>query len=319
MEALEVSGYTEQEKIQIALQHLVPTLRKSFHLKTAQLGFTAPVVQHLVRYYTREAGVRQLQRDLRQMAQKVIRSLVGSKSSKPKSVPLDVAHVQKYLGRPRFLDEPKDLVLPPGVAVGLAYTSVGGDILYIESRLGVQGRRPEGSQGGSGVGRLLLTGSLGQVMQESAQTALSFIQSRHTLLGLAPELVEQSHIHMHLPDGATPKDGPSAGVAIMCALASLFLDKPLPHGLSMTGEITLRGQVLAIGGVKEKLLAAHRYGKRMIILPKANWNDLEDLPADVLADFELYPVEWMEDALRIARLIEAEVPVTPSVFVKLES
>jgi ATP-dependent Lon protease len=187
------------------------------------------------------------------------------------------------------------VVLPFGVAIGLAYTSFGGDILYIESRK---------SQATDGKGGMTVTGSLGKVMKESVQTAFSFILSQCDLLGLKSEGIEKSHLHIHFPDGATPKDGPSAGIAILSTLVSLFSERAIPARFAMTGEITLRGKVLPVGGIKEKFLAAHRYGKRDIIFPRENWTDLDELPMEVLKDLRLYPVDNMIEALLITGLVD---------------
>ncbi len=293
MDAVNISGYSENEKIEIAKSYIVPELRKDLGLSGQQFQIDKLALTSLIRHYTREAGVRQLKRELQRLGRKVVRSLVsGERRTRSSKINNDT--LVSLLGPPRYIEEPRDAVLPAGVALGLAYTSVGGDILYIESAK---------SETFEKSGQLKLTGSLGKVMQESAQAVLSFLKSRAILIGLSEKTIDQSYVHLHLPDGGTPKDGPSAGVAIMCALASLFTERAIPVNLAMTGEITLRGQVLPVGGIREKLLAAHRYGKHRVIIPAANWLDLEDLPANVVSDLEIYPVKTMEEVLSIVGLI----------------
>jgi ATP-dependent Lon protease len=295
LELVELSSYTEHEKIAIASRHLLPAIRKDLALTKAQLDPSARALTALVRQYTREAGVRQLKRELTALGRKAVKAMLEGRAPvrvTPESLP-------KLLGQPRFLEEPNDLRLAAGVAIGLAYTSVGGDILYIETNT---------TLGGDGKGaRLSLTGSLGKVMRESAHAALSYltalVHAKPDALAIPHERLMRSHIHLHLPDGATPKDGPSAGVAIMCAIASLLMGRPLSAKLAMTGEITLRGQVLAIGGLKEKLLAAHRYGKTTIIIPAANQHELAALPKEILRELEIHPVRTMEEALLHAGLL----------------
>lgn len=303
MEVIELSSYTETEKVQIAKLHILPKIRKDLKLSANEFSIEEQTSRQIIRKYTREAGVRQLSREYGAIGRKVVRRLM----SKKRVLPINTETLQDYLGQPRFIDEPSHNFLPHGVAIGLAYTSFGGDILYIESR------RSMSLEGKSGV--LTVTGSLGKVMKESVQTVFSYILSQCIQLGLSMEQVEKSHLHIHFPDGATPKDGPSAGVAILCALVSLFSEKTVPADFAMTGEITLRGKVLPVGGIKEKLLAAHRYGKKRIILPKENWIDLEDLPQDVLNELTLYPIDNMMEALLITGVIsEAEGITCPKPF-----
>jgi ATP-dependent Lon protease len=308
MEVLELSGYTESEKANIARNHLIPRMQLQLGLEAEQVQFSNELLQLIIRHYTREAGVRQLDRQIFSIGRKHVRQLVEKKSELSAEIPPE--QLLHLLGIPRYLEEPRDKKLPAGVAVGLAYTSFGGDIMYIESRKSV---------GQEGRGKLMLTGSLGKVIQESAQAVYSFLLSNAEIFGLDSKEMEASTIHIHLPDGATPKDGPSAGVALLCTLASLFSGKSLPSALAMTGEITLRGQVLAVGGIKEKLLAAHRYQKTKIIIPASNWMDLDDLPAEVLDDLELYPVSSMADVLTITGLIPYAVgqqAILPVKYVK---
>ena len=305
MDTLNIPGYTPQEKMMIAKEHIIPDLRKELKLSTRQLNLSDSIIKLVINHYTREAGVRQLKREFETLGRKVVSSIVHKKSV-ANSLKITRNNLMDQLGPPKFLDEPKDKALMPGVSIGLAYTSVGGDILYIESRKVTSS---------SGKGRLLLTGSLGKVMQESAQTCLSFILAHAEELGLKQKEIEESDIHLHFPDGATPKDGPSAGNAILSALVSLLKDKPIESTFAMTGEITLRGQVLPVGGIKEKLLAAHRYGKRKIIIPWSNWLDLDDLPKEVTKDLSIYPVKNMMDVLSITKLVKGKA-IKPSRYVK---
>ncbi|MBP6218982.1 MAG: endopeptidase La [Oligoflexales bacterium] len=313
MEILEIRGYTEREKLKIANSHLIPSIAKDLSLSSDKWKISEEALLQMIRFYTREAGMRQLRRELMTIGRKVVKSIVeagrtgkpslkGSRATASSLTEISEDNLYEYLGSPTYIEEPKDKILPPGVAIGLAYTSVGGDILYIESR------KLQKVEGGGG---LTLTGSLGTVMKESAQTALSFLISHAELLGLETELIIKSQIHLHLPDGATPKDGPSAGIAILCTLSSLFLGKSIPSDFAMTGEITLRGQVLPVGGIKEKLLAAHRYGKKKIILPRKNWSDLEELPPEVLKELSFFPVQHMFEPLLITGLCQSSLVKKP--------
>jgi ATP-dependent Lon protease len=291
METIELSSYTETEKVHIAKTHIIPSVRKELRLSASEFAIDEDIYRLVIRKYTREPGVRQLRRDFSAIGRKVVRRIVARK----KLVGVHSQNLHEYLGQPRFSEEPHSTILPYGVAIGLAYTSFGGDILYIESRK---------SHAIDGKGGMTVTGSLGKVMKESVQTAFSFILSQSEMLGLKAEVVEKSHLHIHFPDGATPKDGPSAGVAILCTLVSLFSERAIPAQFAMTGEITLRGKVLPVGGIKEKFLAAHRYGKRDIIMPRENWTDLDDLPMEVIKDLRLYPIDNMTDALLITGLLD---------------
>lgn len=293
METIEISGYTDKEKVSIAQDHLIPKIKKKLMLNEQQLNFDPTTLSSIIHQYTREAGVRQLNRQLNKIGRKIVRGIVEKKASHKESI--SEKDLYEYLGVPKFFDEPRDSKLMPGVSIGLAYTSVGGDILYIESRQlpSFEGRP-----------KLMLTGSLGKVMQESAQTVLSFLLSNAERYGINKDSMEKNAVHIHLPDGATPKDGPSAGVALLCAMTSLYTGKAISNSLAMTGEITLRGQVLPVGGIKEKLLAAHRYNKKDVIIPAKNWLDLEELPEDILQEMNLYPVYYMEEVLNIAKLLD---------------
>lgn len=300
MEVIGIEGYTDQEKVKIAVHHVIPEVRQRLGLSAAQFQLGEKTLQFMIRHYTREAGVRQLKRDIALIGRKVVRSLVEqNKKYLTKVTPHNVSH---WLGQPRYLTESQDLQLPPGVAIGLAYTSDGGDILLIESK---KYRALDGK------GRMHLTGFLGNVMRESADAVLTFLRVHGDELGVSPKEIDESVIHIHLPDGGTPKDGPSAGIAMLCALVSLFTGRSMDIDLAMTGEITLRGQVLPIGGVKEKILAAVRYGKTRIILPTANGHDLEDVPRDILRRIELIPVRSMRQVLMVAGLLPATASELP--------
>lgn len=288
MEVVELPSYTETEKLEIARKHLAPKARKELGLGAFKVSDV--VLLNMIRQYTREAGVRQLQRGLMTIGRKLVLAQVEGRK-----VPLvNETTLPKFLGPVRFQDEPNEARLAPGVALGLAYTSVGGDILYVETSL---------SPVPHGKGRLTLTGSLGRVMKESAQAAWAYLAGlAHKQGGFDPQLFSTSHLHLHLPGGAVPKDGPSAGLAILCAIASQMTGRALSAKLAMTGEISLRGQVLPIGGLKEKLLAAHRYGKRRVLIPAGNKADLEQVPREVLRDLEILTVSTLEEALTLAGL-----------------
>lgn len=291
MDAVEVSSYTDQEKIQIAKKHIVPHLLKELRLTKDDWTLNDQVLHAVLRQYTREAGVRQLKRELTRLGRKLV--LYLTEHPRRKAPAITVESLPQWLGVRKFMEEPNDGTLMPGVSIGLAYTEFGGEILYIESRL-----HPVGA----GKGLLRLTGNVGKVMQESAQAVVSYLGQYTHELGLREELFMESDIHIHLPDGATPKDGPSAGIAILCALVSAATRKPLRADLAMTGEITLRGQVLPIGGLKEKVLAAHRYGKKMVLFPEGNIADLRDIPPMVRRAVKLIPVATMREVLEHAAL-----------------
>ena len=314
MEHIELQGYTETEKVEIAREHLIPRQRSDLSLTANHFTVEDSAILQIIRQYTRESGVRQLNRQLGKIGRGLVRKLLATTPSNNDQTAeissiVKASHLKKYLGNPVWTDELNHLSLPAGVSVGLAYTSVGGDILYIESR---KTKVPGGKS------ELKLTGSLGKVMQESAHAVFSFLLSNPTLPGIDQEDILNSQVHIHLPAGATPKDGPSAGIALLCAMTSLFTGRSLRKGLAMTGEISLRGQVLPVGGIREKLLAAHRYGRKIIMLPKANWRDLEDLPKEILDDLTLYPVDSMTDVLKISGAIstgEDDVIPEPEAFI----
>jgi ATP-dependent Lon protease len=285
MEVLHLLGYTEDEKIHIAERHLIPRQREAHGLTAAQVKFTRGALRHIVSGYTREAGLRNLEREIgavcRGVASRVAEGTAVSESIK-------VQNITKYLGPVRFTAETKVRTATPGVVTGLAWTPVGGDILFVEATV-MKGKE-----------RLILTGQLGDVMKESAQAALSFVRTNASKLDLPSEALENQDIHIHIPAGAIPKDGPSAGVTILTALVSFLTKRRVVKDLAMTGEITLRGQVLPVGGIKEKVLAAHRAGIRSIILPKNNENDLEDIPKKVQKDIQFHFADKMMDVLKLA-------------------
>lgn len=285
LEIIRFAGYTEDEKFHIAKGFLVEKQRESHGLKEDNVKITDGALRHIIRRYTREAGVRSLEREIAAIMRKVAK---GVANGKKKTIEVTEKQVAKYLGPERFaatLAEKKDEV---GMSTGLAYTEVGGDILFIEVAL-----MP-------GKGRLTLTGKLGDVMKESAQAALSYIRSRAKKLGLSEDFYDHLDIHIHVPEGAVPKDGPSAGGAITTAIVSALTKIPTNHLVGMTGEVTLRGRVLEIGGVKEKVIAAHRAGLKTIIMPKENRKDLEDVPKEVLKDLRFVFVSHMDDVLKVA-------------------
>jgi ATP-dependent Lon protease len=285
MEVLQLLGYTQDEKIKIANRYLIPRQRKAHGLSSEQISFTKGAVRQVINGYTREAGLRNLEREIATICRGVASQVAEGKAS---SLTIKVVNIPKFLGSIRFISEAKTRITTPGIATGLAWTPVGGDILFIEASA------MKGKKG------LTLTGQLGDVMKESATTALSFIRANATSLGIDEDFFDKNDIHIHVPAGAIPKDGPSAGVTILTALTSLLKNKTIKKDLAMTGEITLRGQVLPVGGVKEKVLAAHRIGIKTIILPNQNEKDLEDIPKKVQKDIQFHFVAKMKDVLKIA-------------------
>ena len=285
MEILDFSGYIEDEKIQIAKRHILPKQIEENGLTKDQVTFDAGSIKELVRSYTREAGVRNLEREVANVLRKVARDLVESDIEKIK---VNRKKVGEYLGAPRFHSELAERTTKPGVVTGLAWTAAGGDILFVESTLM------------NGKGKLTLTGQLGDVMKESATAALTFVRANANDFDIDPEFNENSDIHVHVPAGAIPKDGPSAGVSMVTSLVSLLKGIPVKEKVAMTGEITLRGNVLPIGGVKEKVTAAHRSGIKEIILPDHNRKDLEDVPEHVAKDLTFHFAKEIKDVLKVA-------------------
>jgi ATP-dependent Lon protease len=286
MEVIEVTGYTELEKLEIARQYLVPKALESHGIKPTRLKVTDAAIQKIIREFTEESGVRNLEREIGSLCRKAARRFAGNRP--PSRLKIDVKDVQRYLGVPRYefgLAEEKDEV---GVTTGAAVTSAGGDLLSIEVIL-MEGK-----------GDLMLTGQLGDVMQESARAALSYARSHASELGLAPDFFDKHVIHVHIPAGAIPKDGPSAGITMATALISALTGVPVRKDVAMTGEVTLRGKVLPIGGLREKTLAAHRGGIKTFILPKRNAKDLAELPEVVRKGLKLMPVSTLDEVLEIA-------------------
>ena len=285
MEILDFSGYIEDEKLQIAKRHILPKQVAENGLDSEQVSFDPSSIKELVRSYTREAGVRNLEREIANVLRKVARDLVEQKS---KSIKITKKKVGDYLGAPRFFSELAERSTKPGVVTGLAWTAAGGDILFVESTKM------------SGKGKLTLTGQLGDVMKESATAALTFVRANAQSFEIDANFNENSDIHVHVPAGAIPKDGPSAGVSMVTSLVSLLTSIPVKEKIAMTGEITLRGNVLPIGGVKEKVTAAHRSGIKEVILPDQNKKDLEDVPKHVAKDLEIHFAKEIKDVLRLA-------------------
>jgi ATP-dependent Lon protease len=286
LEVLTLSGYTDDEKIGIASAFLIPKQLAAHGLTSRELTFDSEAIRLIVRGYTREAGVRSLEREIATVTRKIARRIAEGQRE-PVRVTAD--RVIEYLGRPRFFDEVAERTTRPGVATGLAWTPVGGDVLFVEVTM-----MPSGEE------RLVLTGMLGDVMRESAQTAVSYVWSNAIALDIDPELFEGKTIHVHVPAGAIPKDGPSAGVTIVTALASLATRRPVRDDVAMTGEITLRGKVLPVGGIKEKVLAAHRAGIRTVILPRRNERDLDDVPEELRRQLAFDFVDDADEVLRRA-------------------
>ncbi len=286
MEVIRLPGYTEDEKLNIAKKYLVSKQLKANGLKDAELIFESDALLNVVRLYTSEAGVRGLERQIAKVCRKVVKEQSAQKKIKVTVTADDLEH---YLGVQKYTYGSAELEDQVGQVTGLAWTSVGGVLLTIESAV-VPGK-----------GQLIKTGSLGDVMVESMTAALTVVRSRAQLLGIAPDFYEKSDVHLHMPEGATPKDGPSAGIGMCTALVSALTKIPVRADVAMTGEITLRGQVLAIGGLKEKLLAAHRGGIKTVIIPEENVRDLKEIPANIKADLDIKPVKWIDEVLKIAQ------------------
>ncbi|MBO9715355.1 MAG: endopeptidase La [Pseudoxanthomonas sp.] len=309
MEVIRIPGYTEDEKLSIALRYLVPKQLKANGLAAEELSIAEDAVRDIVRYYTRESGVRNLERELAKICRKVVKEIAlrgpqpvkkatkkPARKAKVALVQVSAKNLDKYLGVRRFdygrAEEQNEI----GLVTGLAWTEVGGDLLQIEATL-VPGK-----------GQLILTGQLGDVMKESASAALSVVRARAETLGIEVDFLQKHDVHLHVPDGATPKDGPSAGAAMVTALVSTLTKVPVRADIAMTGEITLRGKVTAIGGLKEKLLAALRGGIRTVLIPEENRKDLADIPANVTEGMKIVPVRWIDEVLDLA----LERPLRPS-------
>jgi ATP-dependent Lon protease len=290
MEIIHISGYTELEKLHIAEQYLVKKQLKQQGLKPEQIEFTSQGIQEIINSYTREAGVRNLEREIANVCRKIARKVVNSRSEKTefKQVVIDKDQVRELLGIQKFRRSLAAEANEVGLATGLAWTEVGGEVLLTEATTM------------KGKGDLTLTGKLGDVMQESAKAALSFVRSRSGAFGLGKDFHKLLDLHVHVPEGAIPKDGPSAGIALATTIVSALAGIPVRRDVAMTGEITLRGKVLPIGGVKEKIMAAHRSDIETVILPKENEKDLEDIPKSVLDNVKIVLVEHMDEVLEIA-------------------
>jgi ATP-dependent Lon protease len=297
MEVIRLDGYTEDEKVVIARDHLLARQEERNGLRSDEVEMTDDAVRQIVSDYTREAGVRNLERELGKVLRKVATRLASDQAQPP--VRVDVDDVREYLGRPRFFFEAAERTSVPGVATGLAVTGTGGDVLFIEAtRLDGDGKDP-----------LMLTGQLGDVMKESGQIALSYVRSHAREIGIDPSNLG-GRFHVHVPAGAVPKDGPSAGVTMVTAIASLLAGTPVKSTVGMTGEVTLQGRVLPIGGVKQKVLAAHRAGLKEVILPKRNEGDLDDVPEQVRQEIAFHPVETVDEVLAIALEREPDTEAT---------
>lgn len=287
MEIIRLSGYTEDEKVEIAQRHLIPRQRELHGLNPEEFSISDEGLRTLIRQYCREAGVRNLEREIASLSRKAVKNILVKKIDHLK---LTKKNLEKYAGIPRYRFEGADLVDFVGVTTGLAWTEVGGELLSIEAVML------------SGKGKMTITGKLGEVMQESVQAASSFVRSRSTAYGIKPTLFEKKDIHVHVPEGATPKDGPSAGVAMCTSIVSVLTGIPVRGDLAMTGEISLRGRVLPIGGLKEKLLAAHRGGIKTVLIPQDNLKDLEEIPENVKRGLKIIPVATVDDVLKNALL-----------------
>jgi ATP-dependent Lon protease len=297
LEVLRLSGYTEREKLEIAKRHLVPKQAEANGLKTEQFEFTDEGIVEIIRHYTREAGVRNTEREIGSCCRKVARKFVGESVAADFKDEIGAARVREMLGPIKFRQQVVAAESEIGLATGLAWTEVGGEVLQIEATL-TKGR-----------GGVMLTGKLGDVMQESAQAALTCIKSRAERLGINLDFIRKRDLHIHVPEGAIPKDGPSAGITMAAAMASALMRVPVRKNVAMTGEITLRGKVLPIGGVKEKLLAAHRFGIDTIIMPKDNEKDLPEVPEEVRNVMTINLVETIDEVVALA--LEEQTPAAP--------
>ena len=286
MEIIRIPGYTEAEKVNIARRYLLPKQIKQNGLKEREIDVPDETLQDVIRHYTREAGVRALERQLAKLCRRVVKANMLEQNQQAREITPEL--LEEYLGVAKFRYGLAGVENQVGQVTGLAWTSVGGELLTLESAAT------------PGKGRIIKTGSLGDVMQESIQAALTVVRSRATGMGVAEDYFEKHDLHVHVPEGATPKDGPSAGIGMVTALASVMTGVPVRAEVAMTGEITLRGKVLAIGGLKEKLLAAHRGGIKMVIIPKENEKDLKEVPENILQDLNVVPVDWIDEVLDLA-------------------
>ncbi len=304
MEVIRLSGYTEDEKLNIGIQYLLPKQMKNNGLKDGEITVTEPAIRDVIRYFTREAGVRSLERELSKICRKAVKQLLTDKQEsegKAKRITVTPRNLDKFLGVRKFtfgMAEKKNQI---GQVTGLAWTEVGGELLTIET-VTMPGK-----------GKTITTGKLGEVMQESIQAALSVVRNRSRRLGVKEDFYQKNDIHIHLPEGATPKDGPSAGIGIVTSMVSMLTGIPVRADVAMTGEITLRGEVLAIGGLKEKLLAAHRGGIKTVMIPDENVKDLVEIPDNVKNKLEIIPVKWIDKVLEVALERQPEPSTEPVV------
>ncbi len=304
MEVIRIPGYTEDEKLNIAQKYLIPKQMKQNGLKDGELSVDDSAIRDIVRYFTREAGVRGLDREIAKISRKAVAGFAKDKSLT--QIVVNSSNLEEFLGVRKFDYGVAEQENQIGQVTGLAWTQVGGELLTIEASA-VRGK-----------GHLVKTGSLGDVMQESIQAALTVVRSRAQILGIAPDYLEKFDIHIHVPEGATPKDGPSAGIAMSTALVSVLTNIPVKAEVAMTGEITLRGEVLRIGGLKEKLLAAHRGGIKTVLIPQGNERDLKDIPDNIKADLNIIPVKWFDQVLEIA-LQSLPIPLSDDEYKALEA
>jgi ATP-dependent Lon protease len=293
MEVIRIPGYTEDEKVQIAQRYLIPKQMKDHGVKENEWSISEQALRDMIRLYTREAGVRNLEREIANLVRKAVKEIAIGKSE---TVKLDRRNLEKYAGVPRYRYGEAELEDMIGVSTGLAWTEVGGEMLSIEAVM-----LP-------GKGKVTSTGKLGDVMKESIQAAESFVKSRAIQYGIKPTLFERRDIHVHVPEGATPKDGPSAGIAMVTSIVSVLTQTPIRRDVAMTGEVTLRGRVLPIGGLKEKLLAALRAGIKTVLIPKENEKDLADIPDNVKRKMEIVPVSDCDEVLARA-LVKELIPI----------
>ena len=284
METITISGYTEEEKVKIAEKYLIPKQLKEHGLTKDNLSITEGTLKNIVRHYTREAGVRNLERKIAAICRKTARAILKGETS----VKVASRNLNKYLGTPKYRYGEKEKKHEVGVATGMAWTESGGNILSIEATL-----MP-------GKGKVTLTGKLGDVMQESAYAGISYIRSKADKFNLEEDFHEKNDVHIHVPEGAIPKDGPSAGITMVTAIISALSNRPVNKNVAMTGEITLRGRVLPVGGIKEKILSAHRAGIKTIILPSENKKDLEDIPSNIKRKLDFVFVDNIEQVLKRA-------------------
>ncbi|OGT28070.1 MAG: hypothetical protein A2Z17_06630 [Gammaproteobacteria bacterium RBG_16_66_13] len=287
MEVIELGGYTEEEKLQIAKRHLVPKQIEEHGLRPSQIEYKDQTLKKLIRNYTREAGVRNVEREIASLARRATRMFAEGRKSK---IPIGTRFLEATLGAPRYLhDEVEDREMYPGMAIGLAWTPTGGDVLFVETA------KMPGSKG------LIVTGQLGDVMKESVTAALSYIRSNAKRFKIDPKFFETSEVHVHVPAGSVPKDGPSAGITMLVALVSLLTGRKVRPRIAMTGEVTLSGHVLPVGGIKEKILAAQRAGVTQLVIPEENRKDyFEEVPEEIRSQLETTFVKTADQALRAA-------------------